>query len=151
VRRCTGASLAACLWLAPVAHAALGENWTPPPATGNARSVQIVVPASSARFESHVALSPEGTQVTEYSDANGTVFAVAWIGPFKPDLQLLFGRYFGAFRDAPRAATGSAARGMQRIENGGMVVLTGGRPRAFFGRAWVPALVPPGVNMLELP
>jgi hypothetical protein len=151
-RRGAGAWLALWLAAAPPAQAALGEPWTAAMNPGGGKNLQSVAPAvSNSAYQMHQTQTAEGTTVREYSDASGIVFAVSWSGPFKPDLQQLLGAYFKAFRDAPRVPGGAALRGTQRIDNGGIVVHTGGRPRAFFGRAFVPALVPAGVDVQVLP
>ncbi len=83
--------------------------------------------------------------VREYVDAAGTVFAVAWSGIAPPDLSLLLGAYHGAYRAA--AARTKAVRGPRRVETPEIVVETWGHGRSRHGRAWVPALVPPGANV----
>src|ERR1700722_19006066 len=39
--------------------------------------------------------APDETVVDEYVSPAGTVFAVAWHGPFVPDMQQILGSYFG--------------------------------------------------------
>jgi hypothetical protein len=48
---------------------------------------------------------PSGTSVREYADAGGTVFAVAWDGPTKPDLNQLPGQYFAEYENRSVANT----------------------------------------------
>jgi hypothetical protein len=133
------------------ARAALGEPWVAATQTPG-KSLLLTAPAAAgAQYTLHESVTTEGAWVREFTDSAGVVFAVTWFGAFKPDLQQLLGRYFGAFRDAPRAVSGASARGTLRIRGDGVVVDTGGRPRAFFGRAWVPALLPAGVDMPALP
>lgn len=105
---------------------------------------------ASAAYSVHDLLASTGTLVHEYLSADGVVFAVTWSGPFKPDLQQVLGRYFEDFRQAPRTAEANSRRA-RRVEHGELIVQSGGRPRAFFGRAWVPRLVPAGVSVDELP
>jgi hypothetical protein len=81
-----------------------------------------------------------GTLVREYVSAKGIVFAVAWQGPFLPDLRQLLGKYFGAYTDAARS--NPARRGPLRIDGPELVVQSAGRMRAFSGRAYLPREIP---------
>jgi hypothetical protein len=87
-----------------------------------------------------------GVTIREFLRADGTVFAVSWIGPFKPDLRQLLGRYFAAFENAPRADRAHRSRTHSHITLPEVVVYSDGRPRAFAGLAYVPALLPTGVD-----
>jgi hypothetical protein len=92
---------------------------------------------------------PGGTVVREYVSAAGVVFAVTWNGPQMPDLKQLFGsRYFA---EAQSAATKQGVRhGPVRVQQTDLVVHSGGHMRSYFGRAYVPQLVPEGVSADEL-
>jgi hypothetical protein len=91
---------------------------------------------------------PTGTLVREYIAATGKVFAVAWEGPVLPDLQQILGAYFPQYIEAAR--TGQAGRGALSIERPELVVLSGGHMRAFFGKAYVPQLLPVGVSVGDI-
>jgi hypothetical protein len=92
---------------------------------------------------------PSGTVVREYVSPAGIVFAVTWNGPQVPDLRQLFGsKYFVEVQDAARARRPS--HGPQRIEQAGLVVESGGHMGSYFGRAYVPQLVPQGVSVNEM-
>ncbi len=83
--------------------------------------------------------------VREYVTPSGTVFAVAWSGLTRPDLVPLLGSYFDEFaRAATREPTGRHPR---RVETGRVVVETWGHGRSLHGRAYLPALTPPGANL----
>lgn len=87
---------------------------------------------------------PTGTEVRQYLSAKGVVFAVAWSGPFKPDLKQLLGPYFDQM--VTRQATsphGGSPRTL--IDDGRLVIESSGRLRHFTGRAYLPAEVPAGV------
>ncbi len=95
---------------------------------------------------------PSGTVVNEFLTPNGIVFAVTWHGPTMPDLQQIFGNYFQQYV----AASGSAShnggtRRHFRIEQPDLVVESNGRMRAYFGRAYVPSLLPPNVTAADIP
>ena len=89
-----------------------------------------------------------GTVVDEYVDASGTVFAVAWSGPFKPDLKQLLGRHFG--RLAQHRGGGQANRSRVDVDTGDLVVQSSGHMGAFVGHAWVPARLPAGFDPQEM-
>jgi hypothetical protein len=96
----------------------------------------------------HEIRSASGTMIREYVDSSGTVFAVAWDGPWLPDLRQVLGEHFDHYHTAmqarQRARTGRRA---VMIDEGGLVVQMGGHPRAFTGRAYLPSLLPPGVQL----
>ncbi len=92
----------------------------------------------------HELQSETGTVVREYVSPAGKVFAVSWDGPFMPDLRQLLGTHFNQFA---QAAQGRQARGGPLIINEpGLVVESGGHMRSFFGRAYVPQMIPNGVR-----
>ena len=96
----------------------------------------------------HEIRSASGTMIREYVNSSNTVFAVAWDGPWLPDLRQVLGEHFDRYqaiaRSRQRARTG---RGVLVIDEPGLVVQMSGHPRAFTGRAYLPALLPPGVRL----
>jgi hypothetical protein len=95
--------------------------------------------------------SPTGTVVREYVSPAGRVFGVAWQGPFIPDLRLLLGGYFEQYSEAARAQREShVGRRPLQIEEPGLVVQTAGHMRAYWGRAYDPALLPTGVGVNDI-
>ncbi len=101
-----------------------------------------------AAIQSQTVQTASGATVTEYADAAGTVFAVAWRGPFKPDLQQLLGAYFQPYlRGRPRTGTGLTT---SSVHGADIVVHSSGRMRNFYGLAWVPSLVPAGFDVSRL-
>jgi uncharacterized protein DUF2844 len=99
----------------------------------------------------HEIQASNGTVVREYVSAEGKVFAVAWNGPWMPDLRQLLGNYFEQYVQAAKAQ--NAARPGRRplmIEQPGLVVQVGGHPRAFTGRSYVPEMLPAGVQAEEI-
>jgi hypothetical protein len=92
--------------------------------------------------------TPAGTTIREYVSPAGKVFGVVWQGPQMPDLKQLFGDYFGTYQDAAKAQRTS--RGALRVVQPDIVVHSGGHMRAFFGRAYVPQLVPTGVSIDDI-
>lgn len=92
--------------------------------------------------------TPSGTLVREYVSSTGLVFAVAWEGPTLPDLRQLLGDFFTSYVQGANAA-GAGAR-PRVVKQPGLVVYAGGHMRAFFGRAFVPGLIPEGVDLEEI-
>jgi hypothetical protein len=99
-------------------------------------------------FALHEIRSSSGTMIREYVNSSGTVFAVAWDGPWLPDLRQVLGdqfdRYQAAMQSRQHARTG---RGAVVIDEQGLVVQMSGHPRAFTGRAYLPGLLPAGVQL----
>ena len=91
----------------------------------------------------HEMQSSSGTAVREYVSSTGTVFAVAWQGPWLPDLRQLLPPYFDHDQRALQpASAGRKARGPLTIALPDLTVQITGHPRAFSGRAFVPRLMP---------
>lgn len=100
-------------------------------------------PSSYQVFESARA---GGVVVREYVDPSGTVFAVTWRGPTRPDMKQLLGDYFGRF-----VSERAHPRGPLRVDQSDVVIQSGGHMGALHGRAWVRNLVPQGVDADALP
>lgn len=108
--------------------------------SADARALQASRSASSStRFTVDILQLPSGTVVKEFSN-NGTVFGIAWQGPFMPDLKQLLGSHFGIYVGILHAGTGPGY-----VETPGLVVRSGGHMRAFSGQAYLPSLLPSGV------
>jgi hypothetical protein len=109
------------------------------------------VEGAGAGHTVHEIRVPGGTRVREYVSAGGTVFGIAWQGPFRPDLQQLLGPYFDEFQRAAQIAKNKrAGRGPLLIDSPELVVHMGGHPRAFVGRAYVPSLLPADFSADEI-
>jgi hypothetical protein len=148
--RMTAAALGlASLGALPAAHAALGDTVASVQADSARLKAATLRTQLAGGYTVQVLQLPEGGTVSEYLTPAGTVFAVRWLAPFKPDLGLLLGRYFASYSTAPRNA--GSDRSHLAIDAGDLVVRAGGRPRAFAGSAWVPSLVPAGVDPAVLP
>lgn len=94
------------------------------------------------RGERHELRLPSGPVVHEYLSPAGAVYAVSWHGHGMPDLHELLGAYF------PQLSTRRRRGGHHRMALTGndLVVESTGHGRLFTGRAWVPSLVPDGVD-----
>jgi hypothetical protein len=138
--------LCLALVLASPAFAGLGQNASSVLADqahvqGTLRSTQM------QNYTVHEIRSANSTILREYVSSAGKVFAVAWQGPWLPDMRQLLAGYFDQFAQAAQAQASS--RPGQRvlvIEQPNLVVQSGGHPRAFAGRAYDPQLLPAGVT-----
>ena len=88
--------------------------------------------------------------VREYTTPSGVVFAVSWEGVSRPDLSVLLGSYAGPYHRALAQSGRTPGRRSRHLEAGGAVVETWGHMRALHGRAYLPALVPPGVSLDDI-
>jgi hypothetical protein len=106
----------------------------------------------SELYTVHEIKASNGTVVREYTSSSGKIFAVAWHGPFLPDLRQLLGRYSERFSQASQARNNSRprVRGPLLIQEPGLVIHSDGHMRAYFGRAYIPDQVPKGVNIEEI-
>jgi hypothetical protein len=105
--------------------------------------------APGDRYSLHEMKAATGTTVREYADPSGRVFAVAWEGPWRPDLRQLLGPYYADFEQAVKNKR-TGHNGPLVSATPRLVIEMSGRPRAFYGRAFVPELVPPGVDPAEI-
>jgi len=141
------AAMVLAVTAAAPAHASLGARRA---------SIDADVSHLKARLKSTVAgtytlheLTGDGGMVTrEFTNAAGTVFAVAWQGPVRPDLKTLFGGYFQRFQSDVQGA-GRRHRAL-RADDIDFIVRTGGHPGDMWGFALVPGEVPPGFPMEAL-
>ena len=104
---------------------------------------------STAGFTVHEITTSYGTVVREYLTPADKVFAVSWRGPVIPDLRQMLGGYYGQYEQAASAPHLGGHRHLA-IEQPGLVVQSGGRMRAFHGRAWAPDLLPQNFSVSDI-
>lgn len=136
------------LALAFPAWASLGDNVTSIQ-TDKARMKGSLRSVAAQNYVTHEITVPTGQVVREFVSSDGTVFGVAWEGPFQPDLQQLLGSYFETMKQAV-AAQQRHGHGPISIETSGFVYQQGGHSRNFHGRAYLPAAVPQGVDVSQI-
>lgn len=95
-------------------------------------------------------LTSDSTTVREYVAPSGIVFGIAWNGLVYPDLTPLLGSYAVEYQEAQRHAPRNPGRRSLQIRTNQVVVEKWGHMRNLQGRAYVPALVPPGINVNEI-
>ena len=141
----TGAGLALAMLGSP-AHASLGAPHASVDTDRAAMHAQRHTTLHGQYQVEQLALG-NGAYVQEYVNGNDAVFAISWHGRAMPKLRQLLGSY------AERAATGIHAYHAAHGPLGGAVVSSAdfmlqanGRMGSFFGRAWLPAQLPPGTD-----
>lgn len=86
----------------------------------------------------------DGTVITQYMNARGLVFAIAWQAPSVPDFRALLGGYFSEFQQALQSR--KRRSGALSLQTKNLVVESLGHMRAFHGRIYVPGLLPEGLT-----
>lgn len=100
------------------------------------------------QFQTYRSQLDNGCVVLEYASNAGVVFALSWRGPVLPDLASLLGEYFPVFKQEAEKIRLTGRRGSSlTIDRVGLIVRSNGRMRNFFGYAYAPELVPPGVEI----
>lgn len=136
------------LTLASPAFAALGGDASSVDADRVSLKGALTSYSTVKGYGVHEITTPAGVHVSEYL-AGGKVFAVSWRGPFIPDLRQMLGAYYASYAQAVRAPHPGGHRHLS-IEQPGLVVESGGRMRAFYGRAWDPALLPQNFSVADI-
>jgi hypothetical protein len=95
-------------------------------------------------------IASASTVVREYVSPSGVVFGIAWNGLIHPDLTQLLGAYAGEYREALRQTPRQPGRRRLQVKTDSAVVEKWGHMRNLQGRAYVPALIPPGVSIDEI-
>ncbi len=124
---------------------------SPNPRSAISKVQAVTQPAAAAGFSAQEVQFENGTTVTEFLSPNGTVFAIRWAGPVLPDLSYFLGKSFNAFKqetDRVRKAGSHGSPVNMKLDS--LVVNSSGRMKSFVGHAYVPSLVPPGVNIKEI-
>jgi hypothetical protein len=88
--------------------------------------------------------------VREYISPAGIVFAVAWNGLIHPDLTPLLGSHAGAYEEALRQTPSKPGSRHLQVKADQIIVEKWGQMRNLQGRAYIPALLPPGVSADEI-
>jgi hypothetical protein len=88
--------------------------------------------------------------VREYISPSGVVFAVAWSGLSHPDLTTLLGSYLEEYQEALRQTPRERGKRQFKVKANGVIVEKWGHMRSVHGRAYIPALIPPGVSLDEI-
>jgi len=104
--------------------------------------------APALDYSVHEIQTSAGIVIREYVSTQGQVFAVSWRGPGIPDLRQMLGSYYGEFAQATSQPHYNHHH--LTVRTPGVVVESSGRTRAFFGRAWAPALLPQNFSLKDI-
>jgi hypothetical protein len=141
--------LATTFATAQQAQATLGE--TTDSVTSDQKSLSAVRRATTIRngYTVHE-ITSDSTTVREYVAPSGIVFGIAWNGLVYPDLTPLLGSYFSEYQEALRRTSRKPGRRSLQVKTNRVVVEKWGHMRNLQGRAYAPALVPPGMHVDEI-
>ncbi len=92
----------------------------------------------------------DSVTVREYISPSGLVFGIAWNGLIHPDLAPLLGSYAGEYDEARKQTPRRWGRRFSEVKTPRIVVEKWGHMRNLQGRAYAPALIPPGVSIDEI-
>lgn len=144
-------ALGSAAWLAFVnpAHATLGGAYE----SVEKDRAHMTARASSARTASYsvhiLTLANQGV-IKEFTRRDGTVFAVAWRGPGRPDLRQLLGSSFEQMQSENLSSSGRRTRRPMSVGRSDLVVQSAGHPGAFWGFAYLPLSEPADFSIGDL-
>jgi hypothetical protein len=117
-------------------------------ATAARSLLQSTAATATASYTVREAVGSDGVTIREYVLPTNVVFAVTWQGPVRPDMSALLGSYFPNFVNAgegrPRG-TGPLVR-----HDGDFHIESAGHAGYFFGKAYLPRLVPANAQVKDL-
>ena len=134
------------------AHATLGGNSTSIEADRVHMQVKYAARQTASLTGNYTVIEttlPSGTLVRQYLSNADVVFAVTWSGPFMPDFRQLLGPHYDAMV-AQQAKQTHAGHRFFNLQESGLVIESGGHPRSFAGRAYLPSALPAGVTVQEI-
>ena len=92
----------------------------------------------------------DSISIREYVSPSGVVFGIAWNGMVHPDFTKFLGTYFREYQEALKQSPNNPGRRFLQIKTVNVVVETWGHMRNVQGRAYVPTLIPKGVDTYEI-
>jgi hypothetical protein len=95
-------------------------------------------------------LRSDAVTLREYVTPGGIIFAISWNGQIHPDLTPLLGSYAGEYRRALQQTLREPGSRRLHVQTNRIMVEKWGQMRNLQGRAYIPALIPPGVNLDEI-
>jgi Protein of unknown function (DUF2844). len=132
-----------------LAQAALGE---PIDSVATDRVALKAVQSAAAVSSSYSVqeLKSNLISVREYLTSSGVVFAIAWKGLTHPDLTPLLGSFAKEYTEGRQNAPHQRGRRRSQLKTEHLVVEKWGHMRNLQGRAYLKALIPPGVKIDEI-
>lgn len=105
--------------------------------------------ATNGSYTVHETTLPSGTVVRQYVSNSDVVFAVAWTGPFIPDLKQILGINFDTMVARQSKQSNAGHRSFSQHE-ADLVIESGGHQRSFVGRAYLISMIPANVTLQEI-
>ncbi len=130
-------------------EATLGEPATSVEQDRNALAAERYSTATHRRYTIQE-IGSDSVAVREYVSPSGIVFGIAWNGLIHPDLTQLLGSYAGEYQEALQRTQRTPGLRRLKVKTDKVVVEKWGHMRNLQGRAYAPALIPPGVNADEI-
>ena len=127
------------------ARASLGETESSVAADQQAFRGELRL-ESRASYKVYQIAAADGVVWKEFVSPAGTVFAISWLGPHMPNLELMLGSSLVDLQLAMQSGAPRRTRGPLIIRTAKLVLVSGGHMRAFHGYAYVPGLVPANVS-----
>lgn len=129
--------------------------------TDQARMKGTLRSVDNRTYVLHEITTSSGGKIREYVSPGGAVFGVAWEGQLPPNLQLLLGPYLQQAKQARQAQADQAAQGTAQkspaarrapvvLQTPGFVLYETGHVRAYHGVAYIPQLMPQGVQASDI-
>ncbi len=133
------------------AHAALGESASSALDDGRVSRLMHMLRADGGpRVADTTVVTPTGVVVHEYSGLLGVVFAIAWSGDAEPDLGRMFGAYYPVYEAWRRAHPMPELDSAVQMRSRQLVAHVRSRGGGGSGSAYLPTLVPLGVDLAGL-
>ena len=104
----------------------------------------------ATNYTVHSLTLANGGEVRQYATADGTVFAIGWNGPGRPDLRQLLGTRFDVVQTDNAPVRGRFRRHPLAVQRSDFVMRSGGHPGAFSGIAYLPQALPTGVSVKDI-
>jgi hypothetical protein len=125
------------------AYATLGGKAASVDTDRSRLNARIASKVDRTTYTVHEMTLDSGTVAREFVRSDGTVFAVSWQGPQRPNLKQLFGdSYFNRFQSDNKSTARIRMRRAMTSTHNDFVVRTGGHSGAFWGFAYLPQTAP---------
>ena len=139
--------------------ATLGDN-AASVLTDQAQLKGTVTSVDNRTYVLHEITMPSGAKVREFVSPAGAVFAVAWEGQFPPNFQQLLGPFYQQVQQAiEQQKAGEQSKDTQQsrrrrgpvfVQTPGIVFAQTGHVRSVHGQAYIPQLIPQGVQTSDI-
>jgi hypothetical protein len=150
-RRLLGIALTPLAWLAAInpAHATLGGA-NESVERDRAHMAARISTTQVGSYQVHTLILPNHGVVKEFARPDGTVFAIAWRGPGRPDLRQLLGSGYDQMQAENRPPNGRRTFRPLSVNRSDLVVQSAGHPGAFSGFALLPMVQPSDFSISDL-